>query len=35
VAIAVLVPAPARYRIEVDVETSHVPDLLLEALGQV
>jgi D-alanyl-D-alanine carboxypeptidase len=34
VSIAVLVPAPARYRPEVDVETSEVPDLLLEALTQ-
>jgi D-alanyl-D-alanine carboxypeptidase len=34
VAIAVLVPAPARYRPEVDVETNEVPDLLLAGLRQ-
>jgi hypothetical protein len=34
VSIAVLVPAPARYRPEVEVETPDVPDLLLEALKQ-
>ncbi len=34
VSIAVLVPAPARDRPEVDVETGDVPDLLLETLTQ-
>jgi len=35
VSIAVLVPAPARNAIEAEVQTFEVPDLLLEALGQV